>query len=319
MKVLIVDAFSAKAMDELKAAGIEVVYDVKMKGDLLTQGLKTIQPEVLVVRSTKVQVPQLEAGIPALKMVVRAGSGYDTIDTAAAKEKGVAVCNTPGMNATAVAELVFAFILTADRKIHDNIHLFREGKWAKGRFASCHGIKGSTLGLVGFGNIGKLVCDRARAFEMNIIAYDPFLPAATIEAAGAKVTTDLLEIAEKCDFITIHVPGGEKTKHMVGEEFLAKMRTGSVLINTSRATVVDEAAMIKHVTERGLMACVDVMSNEPADKECDFKHPFAEVPGILVTHHIGASTVQAEAAIGEEALRVVLTFAQKGEILHKVN
>ncbi|KAH7824561.1 putative phosphoglycerate dehydrogenase [Monocercomonoides exilis] len=319
MKVLIVDTFSAKAMDELKAAGIEVIYDTKMKGDLLTEGLKANKPEVLVVRSTKVQVPQLDAGAPELKMVVRAGSGYDTIDTAAAKERNVAVCNTPGMNATAVAELVFGFILTSDRYLHENIQLFREGKWAKGKYAKCHGIKGSTLGLIGFGNIGKLVCDRARAFEMNIIAYDPFIPAATMEAAGAKVTSDIYEIAANCDFITIHVPGGEKTKGMVNDAFLSKMRPGSVIINTSRATIIDEPALIKHVTERGIRACVDVMSNEPAEKEGEFKHPFGEVPGILVSHHIGASTVQAESAIGEEALRVVLSFAQKGEILHRVN
>jgi len=319
MKILIADAFSAKAIEELKAAGHEVIHDVKMKEQALTDGLTTHKPAVLVVRSTKVQVPQLDAGAPELKVIVRAGSGYDTIDTAGAKERGIAVCNTPGMNATAVAELVLAFILTADRRIHENIKLFREGKWAKSSFSKCRGIKGSTLGLVGFGNIGKLVCDRARAFEMKIIAFDPFVTPATLEAAGAKVAKDLNEVAANSDFITIHVPGGPKTKHMVDEAFIAAMKPGTVLINTSRATVVDEEALMKHVKERGIFACVDVMSNEPSTGACDFKHPFAEIPGILATHHIGASTLQSEAAIGEEALRVVLTFAKDGEILHKVN
>ena len=320
MKVLIVDTFSAKAIDEIKAAGIEVVYDTTMKDQKLTDGLKTNQPDILVVRSTKVQPPQIEAGLPALKMVVRAGSGYDTIDTATCKEKNIAVCNTPGMNATAVAELVFAHMLQADRHIYENIKLFKEGTWAKGRFAKCHGIKGSTLGLVGFGNIGKLVCDRARAFEMNVIAYDPFLDPAKIEACGAKVTTDVMEIAKVADFVTIHVPGGANTKGMIGAAFMDAMKPGACLINTSRATVVDEEALVAHVKDHKIIACLDVMSNEPSAKEGPFKHPlFADVDGIYVSHHIGASTQQAEAAIGEEALKVVLTFAQKGEVLHRVN
>lgn len=319
MKVLIVDSFSPSAIEQLKHAGIEVIYDPKMKDQALVDGLKHHKPSILVVRSTKVQVPQLEAGVPELKMVVRAGSGYDTIDTAAAKERNVAVCNTPGMNSAAVAELVFSFILSKDRCIYENVKLFREHKWAKGKFASCLGLKGSTLGLIGYGNIGKLVCDRARAFEMNVIVYDPYIPAATLEATGAKATSDLHEIATNCDYITIHVPGGASTKNLVNEEFLSAMKPGATIINTSRATIVDEAALIKNVKERGIFACVDVMSNEPSQKEGEFKHPFAEVEGIYVTHHIGASTLQAESAIGEEALRVVLAFAQKGEILHRVN
>jgi D-3-phosphoglycerate dehydrogenase len=320
MKVLIVDTFSPNAIEQLKAAGVEVIYDVNMKDQKLADGLKTVKPDVLVVRSTKVQVPQLDAGAPELKVVVRAGSGYDTIDTKAARERGVSVCNTPGMNSTAVAELVFAHIMSFDRRIVDNVTLFREGKWSKGQFAKCKGIKGCVLGLVGFGAIGKLVCARARAFEMSIIAYDPFIPAPQMEAAGAKVVTNIMDIATACDYITIHVPGIPATKHMINDEFLSKMKPGAVLINTSRESIVDESALIKHVTkEKGIFACVDVMSGEPSGKECEFKHPFGEIKGIFVSHHIGASTLQAEAAIGEEALNVVLTFAQKGEILHCVN
>lgn len=320
MKVLIADTFSAAAIEELKKAGIEVVYDTSLKEQKLTDALKANQPDILVVRSTKVQPPQIEAALPNLKMVVRAGSGYDTIDTATCKEKNIAVCNTPGMNATAVAELVFAHILQSDRHIYENIKLFKEGHWAKGRFAKCHGIKGSTLGIVGFGNIGKLVTDRAKAFEMSVIVFDPFIEAEKIEAVGAKYTKDILEIAKTADFVTVHVPGGASTKGMIGEEFLNAMKPGAVLINTSRATVVDENALVKVVKDHKITACLDVMSNEPAEKDCEFKHPlFADIDGIYVSHHIGASTVQAEGAIGEEALKVVLTFAQKGEILHRVN
>ncbi|KAK2951586.1 phosphoglycerate dehydrogenase [Blattamonas nauphoetae] len=319
MKVLIADQFSPKAIEELKAAGLEVIYDANLNGDTLTACLAEKKPAVLVVRSTKVQPPQIDAGIPELKMVVRAGSGYDTIDTAYAKEKGVAVCNTPGINATAVAELVFAHILNADRRISENVTLFRQGKWNKAAYASCPGLKGRTLGLVGFGNIGLLVANRAHAFEMEVMAYDPVVKAEVIEKTGTKYVTDLMDIAKNCDFVSIHVPGGNATKGLISKEFIAAMKDGATLINTARATVVDEEAMIEKCKAGKLFACLDVMSNEPAVKKGDFTHPLSAVENIYCTHHIGASTLQAESAIGDEAARVVMTFSKSGEILHQVN
>jgi D-3-phosphoglycerate dehydrogenase len=151
VKVLIVDQFSLDSIEQIKSEGVEVVYDPTLKDQKLTDELQRIQPEILLVRSSKVQVAQLDAGLPNLKIVIRAGSGFDTIDFKYAKEKGIAVCNTPGMNATAVAELVFAHILQFDRRLSENIELFKNGKWNKGSFSKCGGLKGRTIGIIGFG------------------------------------------------------------------------------------------------------------------------------------------------------------------------
>ncbi len=171
MKVLIADLFSEEGIKELLSQGVEVHYDDKLNGDSLTKALAEFQPSVLVVRSTKVTAAAIDAD-PKLQMVVRAGAGYDTIDVAHCSKQGIYVTNCPGKNATAVAELTLALILSIDRRIAEGVQLLKEGKWNKGLFANCSGIKGRTLGIVGFGSIGQLVVERAKAFEMNILVFN---------------------------------------------------------------------------------------------------------------------------------------------------
>ncbi|KAJ4457986.1 phosphoglycerate dehydrogenase [Paratrimastix pyriformis] len=318
-KILIVDQFSQEAQEQIRAAGHTVVYDTAAKGAKLTEKIAAEKPAVLVVRSTKVEAAQLDAGLPELRMVIRAGSGVDTIDVAGAKTRGIKVCNCPGKNAVAVAELAFGLMMAIDRRIVENVVQFRAGQWNKEAFTECRGLKGRTLGLVGCGNIGKEIAKRAIAFDMHVIVYDPFLQPAQIEAIGARAVPAILDVAANADVISIHVPGGAATKKIVGEAFFAAMRPGSYLINTSRSSVVDEAALINAVHTKGIWAGVDVMDNEPQVKKGPFQHPFAAEEHIMVTHHIGASTRQAEEAIGEEALRMVLHFGQTGEMLNPVN
>jgi len=319
MKILIVDLFSADAMEALRAAGHTVVYDTTAKAAKLTEKLAAEKPQVLVVRSTKVEAPQLDAAAPDLRMIVRAGSGVDTIDVAGAKTRGVKVCNCPGKNAVAVAELAFGLIMAIDRRIVENVVQFRAGQWNKDAFAECRGLKGRTLGLIGFGNIGRELAARARAFDMNIVVHDPFITPEVLAPFNARRVANLVELAAASDIVSVHVVGGAQTKHMLNEAFFQAMKPGSYFINTSRASVVVEPALLDAIHNKGIWAGVDVMEGEPQQKKCAFTHPFAQEEHVLATHHIGASTKQAEEAIGEEALRVVMAFGANGTVLNAVN
>jgi D-3-phosphoglycerate dehydrogenase len=161
MTILIADAFSPAGLQELENLGMECVYDKDLSGDALTEAMASLQPDALVVRSTKVPQQSIDAAGPMLNLILRAGAGYDTIDHAHAASKGVHVSNCPGMNSHAVAELALGLMLGVDRRIADGNQLLKDGKWNKSAFAKCRGMKGQTLGLVGFGNIGKLVLKRA--------------------------------------------------------------------------------------------------------------------------------------------------------------
>ena len=168
MKVLVADQFSPAGMEEMKSAGIDVHYDAALAGDALGAKLAEVQPEVLVVRSTKVQQAQIDAST-SLQLVVRAGAGYDTIDFNYCSTKGIYVANCPGKNANAVSELAMGLILCIDRRIAEGVNMLKAGNWNKGMFANCRGIRGKTIGLIGFGNIGKNVCRAAKAFDMNVV------------------------------------------------------------------------------------------------------------------------------------------------------
>lgn len=168
MKVLVADQFSPAGMEEMKSAGIEVTYDAALQGDALAAKIAEVNPEVLVVRSTKVQQPAIDAS-QSLQLIVRAGAGFDTIDFAYCSTKGIYVANCPGKNANAVSELAMGMILSIDRRMAEGINMLKTGHWNKGMFANCRGIKGRTIGLIGFGNIGQLVCKAARAFEMEVV------------------------------------------------------------------------------------------------------------------------------------------------------
>mmetsp|Transcript_10087 Transcript_10087/g.10032 ORF Transcript_10087/g.10032 Transcript_10087/m.10032 type:complete len:195 (+) Transcript_10087:45-629(+) len=170
IKVLIADQFSNDGINQIKDAGLGVTYDSSLNGETLTKALDEVKPNILVVRSTKVQKEQIDAN-PKMQLIVRAGAGYDTIDAVHCAKSGIYVANCPGKNSHAVAELAWGLILSIDRRIGEGIQLLKEKQWNKGMFANCKGLKGRTLGLIGFGNIAQLVHARAQAFEMNTIVH----------------------------------------------------------------------------------------------------------------------------------------------------
>lgn len=246
-------------------------------------------------------------------MIVRAGAGYDTIDVAHCAKNGVYVANCPGKNAHAVAELAMGLILAIDRRIAENVQLLKEGKWNKGAYANCTGIKGRTIGIVGLGSIGLLVAERAKAFEMNVIGYSRTPKVELAKKMGFEATNDLGYLLANSDIVSFHVPGGAATNDWINKDLLAQMKPNAVLINTSRGSIVNEVDLLAHLeANKDFWFGTDVYKGEPSGKEAAFDHPIAKHPRVYGTHHIGASTKQSESAIGDEACRIIKKFAKTG-------
>jgi len=318
MKVLVADKFEKVGIDGLKELGCTVESQPDVKAEALSELIRSVDPNILIVRSKKVNADALRAGT-ALSLVIRAGAGIDTIDVAAASELGVFVSNCPGRNSIAVAELVLGLLLSCDRRIPDQAADLRQGKWNKAEYSKARGLYGRTLGIVGLGQIGREVAQRARAFGMRVIAWSRSLTHEEAEHLDVVYAQTPLEVARKADAVTINVAATAETKHLVNADFLAAMRPGAYLINTSRGSVVDEAALQQAVRERGIRAGLDVFQNEPAGGTGEFISPLAQLPGIYGTHHVGASTDQAQVAIAHEVIRIVQAFRATGEVPNVVN
>jgi D-3-phosphoglycerate dehydrogenase len=333
MKILIADAFEKSGLEALQAAGCDVVYQPDLKDATLVEAIRSTGAEVLVVRSTKVTEAMFDAG--RLALVVRAGAGYNTIDVKAASARGIYVSNCPGKNAIAVAELTFALILAIDRRVADNVADFRAGKWNKKLYSKASGLAGRTLGILGAGAIAREVIRRARAFGMPIVLWsrrfdgrDDALTAEEGQSMGfsdaerdvcVALAPSPVELASRCDIVTVHLALSPETSRLVGPAILARLRPGAILINTSRGELVDHAALAEAVRTRGLRVGLDVFDREPDTATGEFHDPLAELAGVYGTHHIGASTDQAQEAIADETVRIVRAFAETGRVPNVVN
>ncbi len=318
MTILIADNFSQAGIASMRAEGHEVVFEPSLNGEALRGVIASEKPHVLVVRSSKVTAEMIDAN-PGLELIVRAGAGYDTIDVDAASRRGVFVANCPGKNAVAVAELAFGLILAIDRRIADNVSEARQGHWNKAGFSKAAGLKGRTLGLIGLGNIGTEMIVRARAFGMPVVAWSRSLTTERADTLRIKRADSPLDVARTSDIVSLHVASNVDTRHLVDRAFLAEMKPGAVLINTTRGAVVDEEALLEAIEEKDLFVGLDVFEGEPAHKEGVLENKLASHPNVYLTHHIGASTEQATAAIGDEAVRIVTTYALEGFVPNCVN
>jgi D-3-phosphoglycerate dehydrogenase len=333
MKILIADKFERSGIEGLKAAGCEVVSDPDLKDDALRDAIAATGAEVLVVRSTTVTAPMLDAG--RLSLVVRAGAGYNTIDVAAASKRGIYVSNCPGKNAIAVAELAFALILALDRRLPDNVADLRAGKWNKKEYSKAHGLFGRTLGLLGVGNIGQEMIRRAAGFGLNVAIWSRRFAGqrrpltdqearelgveATLRQVSIAIEPTPSDVAARADILSLHLALARETKGLVNAEVLAKLKPGAILINTARGEVVDEAAIAGAVRSRGLRVGLDVFAQEPAAATGEIASELASLPGVYGTHHIGASTEQAQEAIAAETVRIIRTFKETGRVPNVVN
>ena len=323
MKVLVADKFEQSGLDALKAAGCDVIFEPDASGDALVAAIKKTQAPVLVVRSTEVTDVMLDAG--SLSLVVRAGAGVNTIDVAAASKRGIYVSNCPGKNSVAVAELTMGLILALDRRIPDNVAELRAGTWNKKEYSKAKGLMGQTLGLLGFGHIGREVAKRARAFGMPVIVWsrrfvaDPEAREAAQAELGIEIVDTPDDLMKRADIVSVHLAMTKETKGFVNAALLKHAKTGAYIVNTARAEVMDYAALADAVKNKSIRVGLDVFENEPSSATAAFVDKLCASPAVFGTHHIGASTNQAQEAIAEETVRIIRTYKDTGKVPNVVN
>ena len=317
MLVLIADKFEQSGRDGLQAIGCEILYQPDLKDEALVEAIRQNNPDVIVVRSTRVTEPMLDAG--QVKLVVRAGAGFNTIDVPAASRRGIYVANCPGKNSIAVAELAFALILALDRRIVDNVISLRQGEWNKKEYSKARGLFGRRLGLIGVGKIGQEMIPRAQAFGMPVVAWSRSLTPARAAELGVDYRSGAIDVAREADVVSIHLALKPETRGFISDEFFNSMREGAYFINTSRGDVVDQAALANAIKTRGIRAGLDVYAAEPTSSAGEFGDPIAKEPGLYGTHHIGASTDQAQEALAAETVRIIREFKNAGKVPNVVN
>jgi D-3-phosphoglycerate dehydrogenase len=333
MKVLVADKFESSGIAGLQAAGCDVVYEPELKDHSLTEAIRNTSADVLVVRGTQVTTAMLDAG--RLSLIVRAGAGYNTIDVAGASKRGIYVSNCPGKNAIAVAELTFALMLSLDRRVPDNVADLRAGRWNKKEYSKARGLYGKTLGVLGIGNIGQEVIRRAAGFGMNVVvwsrrfdgqsrpmteqearelALEPAIRMVRVELAATPA-----DVAGAADVLSIHLALDAGTRGLVNANVLGGLKRGAFFINTARAEIVDHVALVTAIRENGVRAGLDVFANEPSPAAGEFKDDLAHLTGVYGTHHIGASTEQAQEAIAAETVRIIRSYKETGRVPNVVN
>lgn len=321
--IVIADKFDAEGVEGLGSLGCEVHVNPDLGGDEIAQAVNATGARILVVRSTKVPGSVIDQ-CGGLELIIRAGAGHDNIDSAAAGAKGIPVCNCPGMNAVAVAELAIGHMINLDRRIAQQTRSLQEGgRWNKKEFSKAAGLKGKHLLVVGLGSIGMEVVKRAQAFGMKVSAQSRSLRSDTAHALGIRLieyTRDALkEELGDADIVSINVALTPDTDKLCGPGFFAAMKPGAMFINTSRGEIVDESELIKAIRDKGIRAGLDVYQNQPSEKDTAWKPEIASIDGVSLTHHVGASTDQAQLAVAEEVVRIVGAFIESGEPLHIVN
>lgn len=312
IKVLVADKFPDKYIQQMKDLDLEVIYNAKLGEKDLPEAAKDV--DILVVRSTIVNEDTIIKS-EKLNLIIRAGSGVNNINIAAANKKGIYVTNCPGMNAVAVAELAIGLMISIDRSIPDNVSDFNKGIWNKDKYSKGKGLKGKTLGLIGVGNIGKEVAKRALAFEMNVYGKD----ISRIEGVPIKDFSEMDQLVPLCDIISIHLPATPQTKGLFNKQMFEYMKDGAYLINTSRHDIVIEDDLLEAIKTKNIRYACDVFKGEPEGKAGEVSSKLQNNPNIYVTHHIGASTEQAQDAVAEETINIIKHFVHSGVIDHWVN
>ena len=319
MRILFADSLAESAVERLRAGGDECVVDPSLNAESLPEHIAGF--DVLVVRSTRVTASALEAA-DQLGLVVRAGAGTNTIATDRAAELGIFVCNVPGRNAIAVAELTIGLMFAIDRHIAPATADLRAGDWNKQSYSQARGLFGATLGIIGMGAIGIEVARRASACGLRVITEPRSDRSRDMRRQmidiGVEEVPDRAALLAISDIVSLHVPGGDDTVGMVDAEFLGAMKPDAVLINTSRGEVVDEAALLAALDSTDLQAGLDVFADEPSGGVGQISSELARHPKVTATHHIGASTEQAQMAVAEGTAEVIEAY-RNGVVLDCVN
>jgi len=320
--VVIADKFEPEGIGSLESLGCRVHADPDLGPDTIPDAVASVGASVLIVRSTKVPESTIRA-CPSLKLIIRAGAGHDNIDSGAAGARGIPVCNCPGMNAVAVAELAIGHMINLDRRICLQTADLKDGRWNKKEYSRARGLKGRRILVVGLGAIGTEFVKRVQAFGMDISAQSRSLKPDTARALGIHLieyTRDALyETIGTSDIVSVHVALTPDTEGLCDERFFGAMREGAMFINTSRGEIVDERALIRAVEDKHIRVGLDVYENQPSSKNTEWKPGLADLPGVSLTHHIGASTEQAQQAVAKETVHIVSAWMESGEAPHTVN
>ena len=312
-RVLIADKLESAGLELLQAAGIEVETRLGLKGEELAAALR--QFDAAIVRSQPKVTAECLAEPGKLRAIARAGVGVDNIDVPAATRRGVVVMNTPGGNTVSAAEHTIALLFALARKVSAADAVVKGGGWDRNKFVGTQ-VAGKVLGVIGLGRIGREVARRAKGLDMSVIALDPFVTAAKAAELGYEVASTLDEILPKVDFLTVHVPLSDETKSLIGARELGLMRKTARILNVARGGIVDEQALADALTAGTIAgAGVDVFSTEPIPAD----HPLLKAPNIVLTPHLGASTVEAQENVAVEAAQLIADFLLKGQVANAVN
>lgn len=311
MKVLAADGISPKGIELLQKE-----FDVDVRDKLSAEELLEIISEydALMVRSASKVTAEVIARAKKLKIIGRAGVGVDNIDIPAATARGILVINSPGGNTIAATEHTMAMMLAMSRNIPIANETMQKGEWNRKKYVGVE-LRGKTLGVIGMGRIGSGVAKRAMAFEMNVIAYDPYINEERAKALGVTVGT-FEDVITKSDFITVHMPLTPDTKGMIGMEQMKRMKKGVRLVNCARGGIIDENDLAEAVRS-GIVAgaAIDVYTSEPVTKD----HPLVGVPGIVLTPHLGASTVEAQIGVSLDVSKGIIAALHGKPVATAVN
>lgn len=316
--VLMADTFCDKGVIELESNGCTVTVDPSLKDESLLAAITEFNPDILVVRSTKVSSELFDAS-ERLSVVIRAGAGYDTIDVEGASNRGIFVANCPGKNSIAVAELTWALILSCDRRVPDQVIALRDGSWNKKEYADAKGLHGRTLGIIGLGGIGQEVARRGIAFGMKVMAWSRSLTEEKASEWGVCKCDSMIDLAEKSDVVTVHVSKTTETNQLIDTQFLNAMNDGSIFVNTSRGNIVDESALVSATRDKKLRVGLDVYVDEPTTGKGTFSPEIISQACTYGTHHVGASTQQSQDSIAQEVIRIINSYSSSGIVPNCVN
>jgi D-3-phosphoglycerate dehydrogenase len=237
----------------------------------------------------------------------------------AASARGIYVTNCPDKNSAAVAELTIGLLLAVDRRIPDQAALLADGKWDKAGFVKADGLKGKIFGVIGTGAIGREVIKRAKAFDMSVLAWSRSLTDDEAKELGVSRAQTIDELLSKCDIVSLHVALAPETEHLLSAERISKLRSGAIILNTARGAIVDTAALAEALRNGRVRAGLDVYEGEPSEGQGKFVNILSGVPNWVGTHHIGASTDQAQRATADETVRIIDTYVRTGNVENCVN
>ena len=311
MHIVIADSLPATAADSLRVPGWTVDTRSGRKPQELAPDLANA--DALIVRSATQVTAQLIEAAPKLRVIARAGTGVDNVDVPAATARGILVMNAAGANSVSVAELALGLMLAMARAIPGADASMKQGVWDKKRFMGTE-LRGKVLGIVGFGRIGREVAARARAFEMDIVAYDPFIAARAADAAGVPLV-ELDDLLRRSDFVSLHVPALPETRHLINAERLSRMKKGVRIVNTARGELIDDDALAAAIAAGQVAgAALNVFDPEPPVSD-----RLTSLPQVIATPHIAASTVEGQELVGNETALQVRDYLKDGIIRNAVN